>query len=41
MWWMLAFTVVLYPIMLRGMRITRAEGAILLSGYAVYLWVLL
>lgn len=41
MWWMLGFSLVLYPMMLRGMRISRIEGGILLVGYAVYLSLLL
>jgi cation:H+ antiporter len=40
MWWMLAFSLVLLPMMLRGMRISRREGATLLAGYGVYLWLL-
>jgi cation:H+ antiporter len=41
LWWMLAFALVLLPMMLRGMRITRVEGALLVAGYGVYLGVLL
>ncbi len=41
MWWMLAFSLVLLPMMARAMRISRAEGALLLGGYAVYLGLLL
>ena len=37
LWWMLGFSLVLYPMMLRGMRISRVEGGILLAGYAIYL----
>jgi cation:H+ antiporter len=40
MWWMLAFSLVLLPMMLRGMRISRREGTTLLAGYGVYLWLL-
>jgi cation:H+ antiporter len=41
MWWMLGFSLVLLPMMLRRMRISRPEGALLLGGYAVYLALLL
>jgi cation:H+ antiporter len=40
-WWMMAVTVLLFPIMFSGFRISRWEGVILLSVYAVYLWLLL
>jgi cation:H+ antiporter len=39
--WMLAFSACLFPIMHRGFRIVRAEGILLLAGYAVYLWLLI
>jgi cation:H+ antiporter len=41
MWWMLAFTFCLFPILHRGFRVVRAEGLVLLAGYGVYLWLLL
>jgi cation:H+ antiporter len=41
MWWMLGFSLVLLPMMLRGMRISRSEGTLLLAGYGVYLALLL
>ncbi len=41
MWWMLAFSLVLLPMMARAMRISRLEGAVLLAGYGVYLALLL
>jgi len=37
MWWMLGFSLILLPMMLRGMRISRSEGTLLLAGYGVYL----
>jgi cation:H+ antiporter len=41
MWWMLGFSLILLPMMLRGMRISRREGMTLLGLYAVYLALLL
>jgi Ca2+/Na+ antiporter len=41
MWWMLGFSLILLPMMLRGMRISRREGAVLLGAYGVYLVILL
>lgn len=38
---MIAFAVVLLPMMLMGLRITRANGALLLAGYAAYVAVLI
>ena len=35
-WWMIAFTMVLLPLMLTGLRIGRAEGAALLCGILIY-----
>jgi len=35
-WWMLAFSLVLFPLLRSGMRIQRWEGAFLLTGYAAY-----
>ena len=40
-WWMLAATLLLFPIMFNGRRIRRWEGAVLLSVYVAYLWLLL
>jgi cation:H+ antiporter len=40
-WWMVAYAVILLPLMRSGMRITRTEGAALLVSYGVYLWLLL
>lgn len=40
-WWMLGLAVVLLPMMWTGKRISRAEGALLLTGYAAYIMVLL
>jgi len=40
-WWMVAYAVILFPLMRSGMRITRAEGAALLASYGVYLWLVL
>lgn len=36
-WWMLAVTVLLFPIMLSGQRIVRSEGVFLLCVYLLYL----
>jgi len=41
MWWMMAFTVAVLPMMYTGMRIVRAEGVLLLAGYGVYLWLII
>jgi cation:H+ antiporter len=38
--WMLGFSALLFPVMRTGMRITRAEGALLLAGFLGYMWVL-
>jgi cation:H+ antiporter len=40
-WWMLAVTLVLFPIMYTGSRINRLEGGFLLGVYAVYVGLLL
>jgi Ca2+/Na+ antiporter len=37
---MIAFAVVLIPMMLIGMRISRLSGVLLLLGYAGYVWYL-
>lgn len=36
--WMLAATVLIFPMMRVGMRVSRWNGAILLAAYAVYIW---
>ncbi|MFT4975394.1 MAG: cation:H+ antiporter [Myxococcota bacterium] len=38
-WWMLAFALLMFPMMATGMRITRLEGAVLVGLMAVY-WAL-
>lgn len=40
-WVMAAFSLAVLPIMKSGMRITRLEGGLLLSGYAGYIWAIL
>ena len=40
-WWMLAASALLFPLMWSGMRINRIEGALLLTGYIVYVIVLI
>ncbi|MDH3497323.1 MAG: calcium/sodium antiporter [Gemmatimonadota bacterium] len=40
-WWMVGAALLLWPFMRTGMRISRREGLVLLTGYAVYLWLLL
>ncbi len=40
-WWMLGFSVVLFPVMRSGMRITRAEGALLFAAFVVYMTTLI
>jgi cation:H+ antiporter len=40
-WWMLGVTLLLFPVMLSGKRISRWEGGLLLAAYATYLWMLL
>jgi cation:H+ antiporter len=41
LWWMVGYAVLMFPLMRTGMRITRAEGAVLLVSYGVYVWLLL
>jgi cation:H+ antiporter len=41
MWWMLGYALILWPIMRTGWRVSRLEGALLVAGYGVYLWMLL
>lgn len=40
-WWMLAFAVVLFPMMRKGKSISRIEGGVLLAGYGIYVFTLL
>lgn len=40
-WWMLAFAVVLFPMMWKGKSISRVEGGVLLAGYGFYVTTLL
>jgi len=40
-WWMLGFSALLFPLMRTGMRINRAEGAVLGAGFILYMLVLL
>lgn len=40
-WWMLGVSLLLFPLMRTGMRITRAEGALLLGVFSIYLGLLL
>ncbi len=40
-WWMLGTTLLLFPLMYTGFRVTRWEGGLLLATYAVYLALLL
>jgi len=40
-WWMLGFTLLLFPLMFTGLRLARWEGGLLLGGYGVYLGLLL
>lgn len=40
-WWMLGVTALLFPLMFTGMRISRLEGAGLMTVYAVYMATLL
>jgi cation:H+ antiporter len=40
-WWMLGVTLILFPILFTGLRISRIEGALLVSIYLVYLLILL
>lgn len=40
-WWMLGLSLLLFPLMRTGMRVTRAEGALLLAVFSTYLALLL
>ena len=39
-WWMLAASALLFPLMWSGMRINRLEGGVLFGGFLVYLAIL-
>lgn len=39
-WWMMAASLLLLPLMRTGMRVSRVEGAVLLTGFVVYMAVL-
>lgn len=36
-WWMIGASVLLFPLMKSGMRVTRLEGAVLFAGFCAYL----
>jgi cation:H+ antiporter len=40
-WWMIGITLILFPLMLTKMRISKIEGAILLTIYLTYLYFLI
>jgi cation:H+ antiporter len=40
-WWMLGTTILLYPLLRSGMRLTRVEGGVLLATYVAYIALLL
>jgi cation:H+ antiporter len=40
-WWMLGVTLILFPVMASGMRVSRREGLVLLIMYAAYLFFIL
>ncbi len=39
-WWLLGVSALLFPVMKSGMRIVRAEGALLFTGFVVYMTIL-
>lgn len=41
LWWMVGVSLLLFPLLKSGLRVTRLEGVLLLGGFAVYLGVLL
>lgn len=41
LWVMLAAALILWPFLLRGVRISREVGAVMIAAYAAYVWVLL
>ena len=40
-WWMLGTSIALYPLMIRGMKLSRVEGGVLFGIYLVYISLLL
>lgn len=40
-WWMLGLTLLLFPLMYTGRRIERWEGTLLMSGYVIYVGILI
>lgn len=40
-WWMIGASLLLFPLMRSGMRVTRIEGALLLAGFTAYLAILI
>jgi cation:H+ antiporter len=40
-WWMIGASVLLFPLMRSGMRISRMEGAVLLAGFCAYMAMLI
>jgi cation:H+ antiporter len=40
-WWMLGITLLIYPLMRIGMRLTRRDGALLFGAYVLYMGLLL
>lgn len=38
LYWMVGLSVLLLPLMARGLKLRRLDGALLLAGYGVYLW---
>ena len=40
-WWMLGASLLLFPLMKSGMRINRGEGAVLLTGFVLYMGLLI
>jgi cation:H+ antiporter len=41
LWWMLGITLLIFPILLTGARVSRWEGGVLLATYVVYIGILL
>ena len=41
LWWMLAFSLILYPMMRTGRVLGRRDGALLVGGYVTYLTLLI
>ena len=40
-WWMLGVTLLLFPLMFTGRRISRIEGGVLVASYVTYVVLLL